>query len=179
MKIIGICGFQGSGKDTLANILINKYNYKKLSFASSLKDIVSVIFNWDRNLLEGITDNSRKWREEIDPWWSKRLNIPNLTPRYILQTIGTDVFRDCFHSQIWIASLERKLDKYDKIVIPDCRFLNEIELIRNKGGTMIRIDRNNSHSHHISETEWTKADFDIIIDNSGTIEELEKKLNFM
>ena len=113
-KIIAIQGFIGSGKDTLAEIIYNKEkelgkNVIKLSFAASLKDSVSIIFGWDRNLLEGDTKESRDWREQIDEWWSKRLDIPYLTPRWVLQNIGTNVMRNHFHSDIWLSSLERKI----------------------------------------------------------------------
>ena len=102
MKIIAICGFQGSGKDTLANILTKNYGYKKLSFGGTVKDVASIIFNWDRKMLEGDTKESREWREKVDVWWSNKLGINNLTPRYILQYVGTDLFRNHFHKDIWI-----------------------------------------------------------------------------
>ena len=50
-KIIGICGFIGSGKGTVADTLVNEYGYTKLSFADTLKDGVAAVFNWDRKLL--------------------------------------------------------------------------------------------------------------------------------
>jgi hypothetical protein len=65
MNIIGICGPIGSGKDTIADILIKERGYIKLSFASALKDAVSAIFGWDRNMLEGADSESRLWREQI------------------------------------------------------------------------------------------------------------------
>ena len=48
--IIGICGLIGSGKDTAADYLVNFHEFRRLSFAASLKDAVSAIFNWDREL---------------------------------------------------------------------------------------------------------------------------------
>jgi cytidylate kinase len=89
--LISITGFIGSGKDTVANYLTTNHGFKKESWAGSLKDAVSNVFGWDRELLEGTTKYSREWREEIDPWWSERLAIPHLTPRWILQQWGTDV----------------------------------------------------------------------------------------
>jgi hypothetical protein len=83
--IVGICGFQSSGKDTIAELLINEYGFKKLSFAGALKDVLSVIFGWSREKLEGLTKEDREWREQIDIWWSKTLDMPQLTPRYALQ----------------------------------------------------------------------------------------------
>ena len=64
--LIGICGLINSGKDTLANVLIEEYSFKKDSFASTLKDVLSVLFNWNRKLLEGDTEDSRNWRNQIE-----------------------------------------------------------------------------------------------------------------
>ena len=89
MSIVAICGFIGSGKNTAADYLVSDCKFVRASFASSLKDAVSSVFGWDRELLEGITEESRLWRENVDIWWSERLNIPNLTPRWVLQHWGT------------------------------------------------------------------------------------------
>ena len=72
--IIGMCGLIGTGKDTVADILVNNYNFKKLSFADKLKDGVATVFSWDRQMLEGTTDESRKWREQKDEFWSRETN---------------------------------------------------------------------------------------------------------
>ena len=140
--IIGICGLIGAGKDTAADYLVNWHEFRRDSFASTLKDAVASVFNWDRELLEGRTKSAREWREQPDHWWADRLEIPQLTPRWVLQYWGTDVFRDHFHRDIWIASLENKLRKTeDNVVISDCRFANEVESIRRAGGRVIRIVR--------------------------------------
>jgi broad-specificity NMP kinase len=68
--IIGICGLIGSGKDTVADILVQENNFKKLSFADKLKDGVSAVFGWDRVMLEGNTEKSRAWREQEDTFWT-------------------------------------------------------------------------------------------------------------
>jgi len=192
MKIIAIQGFIGSGKDTLANLLLEKYeNSIKLSFASTLKDIVSIVFGWNRELLEGETQESRLWREEIDEWWSQRLNIPHLTPRWILQNWGTDVLRGHFHPDIWLASLENKIRFMNKdvIIITDCRFENEINCLRKLGATFVRIKRGpepewlsyylnygTTPKVHISEYSWVKNNFDYVIENNESMEELKGKL---
>jgi hypothetical protein len=140
--IIGICGLIGSGKDTIADYLQNIHQFKRESFAHTLKDAVAAVFGWDRELLEGRTKQSREWRETVDPWWADRLGMPNLTPRYVLQYWGTEVFRRGFHDDIWIAALENKLrNSTDDIVITDCRFPNEIRAIRAAGGVVIRVRR--------------------------------------
>ena len=57
--IIGMCGLIGTGKDTVADILVNNYNFIKVSFPDKLKDGVATVFSWERELLEGTTDESR------------------------------------------------------------------------------------------------------------------------
>ena len=194
--IIGVCGFIGSGKDTVADYLVNFHEFRRESFASTLKDAVSAVFGWDRTLLEGRTKEAREWREQVDPWWAARLDMPTLTPRWVLQYWGTEVFRRGFHDDIWIASLENKLrNSKDNVVISDCRFPNEIKSIRDAGGTIVWVKRgelpdwydtaiaaNSGHNWavqdlkmrkiHASETSWVGTEFDTVIDNNGTIDEL-------
>lgn len=189
--IIAICGFQGAGKDTLADILIKKYDFVKLSFAGIVKDVASVIFGWDRKMLEGDTISSRVWREQVDEWWAKRLNMPQLTPRYILQYFGTDLFRNHFHQDIWIACIEKKISQYKNVVITDCRFPNEINTIKNLGGHLIHIYRGElpewfleaklgigkiPSTIHPSETSWILNEFDYSIENNYTLENLHLKI---
>jgi hypothetical protein len=200
--IIGVCGFIGSGKDTIADYLTNFHGFRRESFANSLKDAVAHVFGWDRTMLEGRTKMAREWREQVDPWWAERLNMPNLTPRWVLQYWGTEVCRRAFHDDIWIASLENKLrNSKDDIVISDCRFPNEIKSIKDAGGIVVRVvrgeepewyeaavssnkgpDGNTTWSLskkkletlkiHASETAWVGTDFDYVLDNNGTIDDL-------
>ena len=186
--IIGICGLQGSGKDTLGSILVEKYGFKKLSYAGVLKDIVSILFGWSRDMIEGSTKESREWREKVDEWWATRLQIPNLTPRYVLQYFGTDLFRVHFHSDIWVAAVERQLQMYPNVVITDCRFPNEISMLKNTGAKLIKIIREElpdwfkiyesnqiekPENIHPSEYLWIKQTFDYTVENNSTIKNLE------
>jgi hypothetical protein len=188
--IIGIAGFQGAGKDTVADYLQNIYGFKRDSFAATLKDAVAAVFGWDRELLEGRTTESRVWREQVDPWWANRLNMPNLTPRLVLQKWGTEVARRSWHDDTWIASLENKLTKaHNDIVITDVRFPNEIQAVRNAGGIVIRVIRGDEpgwysiakranigdkiaqqqlgeFNIHPSEWAWIGTEFDAVLDNN-------------
>ena len=200
--IIGFVGFIGSGKDTAADYLVNFHGYRRDSFANTLKDAVANVFGWDRVLLEGRTAEAREWREQVDPWWAERLNMPNLTPRWVLQYWGTEVCRHGFHDDIWIASVENKIRKTkDNIVISDVRFPNEIKAIHNAGGIVVRIKRGDDPEWydtalsvnkgpngnttwsiskskleqlkiHASETAWVGGDIDHIISNDTTIDDL-------
>lgn len=203
MAVIGFLGTIGSGKDTAADYFVNYHGYRRDSFANTLKDVVADVFGWDRILLEGRTAESRKWREQVDVWWAEKLNMPNLTPRWILQHWGTEVCRGAFHDMIWIASLENKMRKsLDNIVISDVRFPNEIKSIRNAGGIVVRIQRGplpdwyntavlaNSGSPgfaaasreliklniHASESAWMGETIDHVIYNDSTIDELYLQL---
>lgn len=150
-KIISVSGFIGSGKDSVADYLISEHGFKRVSFASSLKDAVAAIFSWDRAMLDGLTPESREWRDHIDPWWAKRLKIKALTPRWVLQQWGTEVCRLHFHMDIWVASLENQLrSRTDDIVITDSRFKNELKSIKSIQGTTVRV-------HRGPEPEWYKA----------------------
>jgi hypothetical protein len=206
MAIIALCGFISSGKDTIADYLTNFHGFRRESFASTLKDAVAQVFGWDRTMLEGRTKQAREWREQIDPWWAERLHMPTLTPRWILQYWGTEVCRAGFHDAIWIASLENKLrHSQDDVVISDCRFPNEISAIKNAGGRVIRVvrgaepawydsamsvnrgpDGNSTWSLsrrrleklgiHASETAWVGTEFDAVLDNNSTLDDLYQQV---
>lgn len=156
--IVGFVGLIGAGKDTAADFLVNTHGFRRDSFASTLKDAVSAVFGWDRVLLEGRTKEAREWREEVDVWWAARLGIPNLTPRWVLQYWGTDVLRNAFHDDIWIASLENKMRKTtDNIVISDVRFPNEIKAIHNAGGIVIRVKRGDDPAWFQAAEDFNKG----------------------
>jgi len=131
-QVIGICGLIGSGKDTVGEVLVNEFGFTKLSFAGTLKDMTAVLFDWDRNMLEGTTPETRAEREILDPFWTEKLGR-DWSPRIALQQMGTEVMRNHLHNDIWILTLENKIRKLDKVVITDCRFPNEIEFVKKHG----------------------------------------------
>ena len=198
--IIGICGLIGAGKDTAADYLVGFHGFRRDSFASTLKDAVSAVFGWDRELIEGRTPEARAWREQVDPWWAERLGMPNLTPRWILQYWGTDVIRNHFHDDIWIAALESRLARRtDHTVISDVRFPNEVKAIKAQGGKIIWIQRGPTphwyevasranagdnkarewlglNGIHASEYSWAGTEFDQVVVNNESIDRLYNQL---
>lgn len=199
--LIGIVGFIGSGKGTVGSILSEKYEFTQDSFAAPLKDAVAAIFGWDRTLLEGATPESRMWRELPDKFWSEKFRKP-FSPRLALQLMGTEAGRDVFHKDVWVTSLLKRSKGRDT-VITDVRFKNEINLIKENNGIVVRVRRgeepewyttavlaNRGYSHemeelqklniHISEWDWIGSPIDYTISNDGSLGDLEKEIeNFM
>ena len=202
--IIGLVGFIGSGKDTVASRFIS-YGCVKDSFAAPLKDACAAIFGWPRELLEGDTVESREFRETPDMFWTRKLGIDNFTPRLSLQLVGTDVLRNHFHQDIWLSSLEYRFrikNSDQNVVISDARFRNELELIKSLNGIVVWVQRDElpqwfddavkanegnaiarkimqTRWRDVHESEWNWAGFpvDYIINNTGSIEDLDKLVN--
>ena len=187
--LIGVVGLIGSGKGTVSDRLEQKHNFRKDSFAKSLKDAVSSMFNWDREMLEGKTDESRAWREKPDVFWSKRFG-KDVTPRWVLQYFGTEVMRQGMHDSIWIDSCMARYDG-KPTVIADTRFENELKIIREMGGSILLVKRGQDpdwftdyvegnivpKNIHLSEYAWAKSEYDHLITNDGTLEDLHSKID--
>lgn len=173
-KIIGICGKKLHGKDTIANYLVEHYGFTKVSFADALKNGVKEIFGFSDEQLNG------NKKENNDDFW-------NISPREILQFVGTDCFRNLFGSKfqhigdnIWVMSTQRKINNLiknglTKIVIPDIRFPNEIEFIKKNNGTIFKVIRtfekiqyeNKDTEKHISENSIDHIQVDYTINNNN------------
>jgi len=181
--LIGLVGLMGSGKDTVAEHLVEYHGFKRDSFAKSLKDAVASMFNWDRKLLEGSTKKSREWREQPDAFWSERFG-KEVTPRWVLQYFGTEVMRGQMYDAIWIDSCIGRY-KGEPTVISDTRFVNEIKTIKAQGGKIMCVKRGELPTQkemqekgaHQSEWDWLNSDFDFVIENNGTKEELFEKVD--
>lgn len=203
--IIGIVGYIGSGKDTVAKHIVQHGGVHD-SFAAPLKDLASAVFGWDRDLLEGDTVESREYRETPDMFWSRKTGIPNFTPRLALQLLGTDVMRNHFHTDVWLHSLEYRIcargSTASYTVISDARFRNELELIHQMGGCVLWVQRgelpewhdvavsansgnviskkimNTKYCDvHASEWNWAGYQADYVIHNNGTLDDLYSQVD--
>lgn len=139
-KVIALMGNKGAGKDTVAKFIKKNakgYNHVYImSFADALKDATAIIFNLDRKMLEGTTPESRTWREKELPYLSKVMH-KKVTPRYLLQQLGTNILRRYLYDGIWIDSVVNKIlalvndDRNSLFIVTDCRFKNEIKALKN------------------------------------------------
>ena len=195
--IIGICGLIGNGKGTVADYLVDKHNFTKLSFADRLKDGVSTLFGWDRALLEGDTIESREFREKVDTYWSNETG-KEVTPRTVLQLYGTECLRRGFFDGIWVSLVKQQIleNPNGNFVIPDCRFFNELEMVKGLKGFTWEVWREAEPEYwkdagklnreqnpppednpiskaypdvHRSEWRWAGWDFDFTIMNQDTM----------
>ena len=189
--IVGICGLIGSGKGTIGDILVEEHNFQKIAFADKLKDAVSVLFDWDRSLLEGDTEKSRDWRNQPDEFWSNELK-KEVSPRLVLQLFGTECMRNGFFDGVWISFVKKTLieNPDTNYVITDVRFPNEISLINQLNGQVWWVKRGKlpewfvnyqtmniiPEDVHPSEWEWAKSDFHHIIENNKSFEDLKNQV---
>lgn len=163
--IIGITGKMMSGKDTFADGIIEKYPHvKKYSFAKPMKDILINIFGFTES--EVYTPEGK---ETVNPFW-------DITPRRLLQILGTDMFRDIWRDDVWVKCAELFLEQHRDVVIPDLRYDNEAQMIKRRGGFIIRIVRDvKIKDNHSSEGGLSMGLVDEQVNNDGTIEELQIK----
>ena len=174
LQIVGL-GFKiGCGKDTAADVLCSEFGYTKMRFADALKEAVATIFGWPREKLD-----DQRFKAKEDAFWG-------LSPRTILQCVGTEAMRQQVRDDIWIKALELRIKNFQKgkvlpwIVIPDVRFRNEAEAIKAWGGVVVRIERPDNEfeptdptqKKHASETELDGfARWDDILINDGSLAE--------
>jgi len=154
-KIIGFSGKIGSGKTTLTEFLCNKFPYAKVSFADPLKFIVQYLYSLDYDQLYG------NKKEVIDPRYG-------VTPRYLLQYIGTNLFRN-WDTDFWVKVFKRKYLSMDYIILDDVRFENEAAIIHEMGGIIIKVVshrnvNNSSSANHASEQGIKNYDYKIYND---------------
>jgi hypothetical protein len=172
MKLIGITGAAGSGKDTAADRLVSAHAFRKVSFAGPLKDGLCAMFNWTP--------------EQINDRVFKETSLPDIgkSPRQLMQLLGTEYGREMVHPDIWLILARRKIEafmQYRSVVISDVRFDNEAEMIRAMGGQIIHLIRPgiSAVAAHVSEQGVTiNHTVDIGYQNDRSIGELHAWLDW-
>lgn len=159
--LIGLVGKKGSGKDTVADFLIDRFNFMKIAFADPLKKVLQVLF-----LLEDRQLHDPKYKEMVDDRWG-------MSPRQMMQMMGTDIVRAKFGEDFWLKHMDYTLKQHETkfIVISDVRFKNEAEWVRNNGGILIRLRTETDNltlDTHQSECELDEisTDYEILNDKS-------------
>jgi hypothetical protein len=176
-KVVAICGFKRSGKDTIANYLSSHYGFVHVKIAEPLKDAVKILFNLSDDQVEGGD------KELIDSRWG-------VTPRQIMQFFGTEIMQyeinrlvPNMNRNFWIMSLLHKHRDSNGIVISDVRFHHEVDSIKrsfDQNAFIIKVTNNKvdtSSDQHISENEWLQINESVVIENNGTFEELQERVD--
>jgi dephospho-CoA kinase len=165
--IIGLSGYASAGKDTVSQILVDKFGYKRMAFADSIRDILYT--------LNPLAQKGIYIKQLVDEYgWDIAKQDPEV--RRLLQVLGTEVGREFFGDDIWVDTLIAKIEPEDKVVITDVRFPNEAREINYLAGQIWRVNRNGIEAvnEHVSETQMDNYDFDFVINNNGSLEDLEQ-----
>lgn len=187
-KIIAICGAKRSGKDVLAEHLVNKYNYERVAFANPLKVAVKNLFNFDDDQVGIGKDEGTDRKDIVDERWG-------ITPRAALQFFGTEIMQEKIQELLpnmkrnfFANTLKNYIENAEnsendkRYVISDLRFIHEHEMLLNMPNIsindimVIRVirpseNRAKEQEPHISELEYVDIPYDIIMINNGTIDD--------
>lgn len=177
MKLIGLTGKAGAGKDTLAGLILEHTTGTTRAFAEPLKRAAREVF--------GLTDEQmtdRVLKEQVIPYWGK-------SPRQILQLLGTEGIRNVFGGDTWVKNADLRLQALESaeagqalpievVIWTDVRFAEEAEWIRANGGVVVEVRRPGIEAvaAHSSESGLPKELVDGVFWNSGTIDELRNHL---
>lgn len=169
MKIIGIHGAARSGKDTVGEIIYSRLlglnqPLEITSFAKSIKQMLNVGLS-----IPNVWLHSNIKDEVIDGF--------DCTPRHMMQTLATEWGREMIHPDIWVMSLHESIKNTKKTyIIPDVRFQNEADYCRQHGILLHVVGRGGINSDHVSEKGLEVKEGDVVLDNSGSIEDLKKQI---
>ena len=156
-RVIGITGKRRSGKTTLAELLATAHGWKHDSFAGPLRAFVANILGISLAELEEVKEQPIDW-------------LGGQTPRFLMQTVGTEWGRRMIHPDLWIKSALRRSAAHDSVVLSDVRFPNEAQLIHDAGGVILRVHRAGELGvgDHASETPLPDDLIDLEVGNDGT-----------
>ncbi len=177
MKLIGLAGRAGTGKDTLAGLILECVTGHQRAFADPLRRAAREIFGLTQDQM---TD--RVLKEQVIPYW-------NRSPRQLLQLLGTEAVRDIFGPDTWVKRAELTLESLlrveadqplpaDVVIYTDCRFADEARWVRSLGGIVIEIMRPGVSpvASHSSEQALPRDLVDVVLANDGSINQLRRRV---
>ena len=163
--VVALSGYARAGKDTVAKILKERQRFATGAFADALKLVLA-------KLDPIICDDIRL--SDIAGGMEEAKALPEV--RCLLQRLGTEAGRKVLGPDVWVRSL---LDRPPvRLAVSDCRFVDEAEAVRARGGIIIRVNRPGFGpiNGHVSETALDGYDFDAVLVNDGSIEDLAAKV---
>lgn len=169
-QVVALTGAAGSGKSTAADYLVKHYGYQRVKFADPLKQMLRCMGLGDLHIEGHLKESPVEW-------------LDGRTPRYLMQTLGTEWGRHMVSRDIWITIWRNTVDGWInaepgcKIVVDDCRFANEAEAVRNLGGRIIALHRPGAGlpGQHASESGIKGGDLRVVV-NDGDVAQLHQRV---
>jgi hypothetical protein len=166
-KLVGIAGRKGHGKDTAAAVLLVN-DYENVKFAGALKEMVRAFLRY-----VGVEEDTIERMVEGDLKEVPNEHFGGKTPRFVMQTLGTEWGRDTIFDRLWINAFASRAKQFDAVVCTDMRFPNEVEEVKALGGVTIRIERPSAQrtgaDDHPSEAMIDTLPVDYVLTNDGAI----------
>jgi len=169
--IIGLTGYAQSGKDSVANILVENYGYQRVAFADPIRDL---LYATNPMLKEGY-----RIKGLVDVYGWDRVKVDYPEARRLLQELGVGA-RKVFGDMFWVQQGLRKVHFEGNYVITDVRYPNEAKAIRKYDNAQIwRVKRSgvDAVNSHESESAMDGEKVDQIFVNNGTLEDLKVLIN--
>jgi hypothetical protein len=175
-RFIAFCGQAGSGKSTAADHLVSRHHFRRLRFASPIKRMVRcLLIEAGCGLLEAVEMVDGNLKETPSPLVSGR------SPRYLMQTLGTEWGRDLIAQDIWRKILLSKVNECSlqglSVVVDDLRFENEAVALAEAGFTILAVKRPGIAPVESHSSENQVITFDRILLNNGPVEKLRADLD--
>lgn len=207
MTILALAGKAGSGKDTLADVLVKRYGFTRIALADPLRQLCAAAFKLpyeyfldydkkdaplpygkitlDYHHIDKVRETLIEWGFPID--YEARENMEEYygdefeTPRDILKTVGTNLIRNFVRDDIWLVLAFSKMKEADskKFVITDCRFENERNAFKKAGATLCLIKRweEDPEAPKIGEDMGAEADYDVIFQNKESLHQFKSEVD--
>lgn len=177
--IIGVSGYARSGKDTIGDILVDKYGFTKFAFADKLRDVI-----YEFNPMVGVEGEPYEGgltyigvKDVIDRYGWNGYKETEYGPiiRTYLQRMGTEVGRNMIDENLWVNELNKMRGR---IVVTDVRMPNEYDKVKELGGHVWRVERPQTSpaNPHVSEIAIDDFEFEDTLYNRGSISDLETEI---
>lgn len=193
--IIGISGYARAGKDEIAKILVEEFDFKRIAFADKLREVLYQL----NPIVRGRVDNQGYWdiigggeqvSSQLMPFINHYSYVQDVIDQYgwdgyketeygpeirrLLQRLGTEAGRNTLWDSIWVDAALKDYKPGDRLVVPDMRFPNEFDAIKAHGGKTWRVNREGvvPANSHASEIALDNHKFDVVINNSGSLDRL-------
>lgn len=173
--IIGLSGYARSGKDTVAEYLVEEHGFTRVAFADPMRNAL-----YRLNPMISIHDMTHvPLASAVDGMGWEEVKSASADLRGLLQRMGTEVGRDMFGDDFWVNQAWKEAEWHEDVVFSDVRYTNEANSIRNRGGVVWRISRPNvaAANSHGSESALDGYFFNEDLDNSGSLDDLYMRLD--